>query len=145
MENKNNETKPNLISRLFARYHDSKIVKGIAGITISTAMILSMTACDPETFLPTGPGTENGTHQTEGNQNNTTDNSTDNTTDNTEDQTSKPDISQYSELLQYVLTDDYYSTVLTSLYNGNINNKSAILGKRWRISFKYCLYLIDQL
>lgn len=133
MENKNNETKTSLIARLFARYHNSKVAKSIVGLTVATAVATSMVACDIDKYFPPRPDhshTEQ-TQQTDPNET-TTQNGTTNTVDSenntenpTETENQQPDLSEYSELLQYVLTDSYYTSVISKFASGAINKDSA--------------------
>lgn len=126
MENNNNENKTSLLARLFARYHDSKIVRRILGLAITSAMVVTAAGCNVNDFIPSD--TNAPTEQTQpNNENNSTNTSTEDSTSTPSNENSKPDLSQYSELLQYVLTDSYYNDIIDKLNSGQINKDSAFL------------------
>ena len=104
-----NENKQSLIKRLFTKLQPAKIVKKLATLTLALGIALGTTACSNTPNNNTNPGTtpptteQGGNEQGGGNQN---------------------DYSQYSPLLQGVLTDDYYNLLIDQAKaNPNIANK----------------------
>ena len=103
MEEKNlNENKTSLLRRSIAKFHNSQIVKKIAGLTLAGAMIFSMTGCEYDISIkPNGSDTEINIEGTINPPSNDTTNSQTN-----------PELGEYSELLLNVLNNPDYNSLL---------------------------------
>ncbi len=110
MEEKNfNENKTSLIKRSIAKFHNSQIIKTIAGLTLAGAMIVSMTGCEYDiTIKPNGSDTDIHFEGTINPPN-----------DETSNTPTNPEVGEYSELLLNVLNDYYYNNLIVNAKNGN--------------------------
>ena len=97
-----NETK--LFKKLIARFHNSKIVQKLTGLIVTSSLLLSLASCDSNNY-DSGNSNDNPNDNTS-NVGNNTNNNNGNTNDNT------IDMSQYSQLLQNVLNNEYYDSLL---------------------------------
>ena len=108
MEEKNShEQKTSLLNRLVARFYNPKIARRLSGLLLVGAMMLTSAGCDWEiTVKPKDPNQTNPPI--------TDTNPGDTTTTNPGIQ-----LEQYSELLQNVLTNEYYNYLIDSARGGN--------------------------
>lgn len=107
----NEQNKPNenlsLLKRLFAKFHKSQIIKSVAGLAIAGSIALSMAGCDYDIIIkPKDPSTDTNPPVTD----------TTSPNNNSNDQSQ---LENYSELLQNVLTNDYYNSLIDSARAGN--------------------------
>jgi len=107
MNNQQNNTNENvkLINRLTAKFHNSQILKKIAGLALAGAITISLTACDYDlTIKPDNSETEikiEGTFTTPTQQ-----------TTTAQTTSSSQDLDEYSDLLKQVVADEYYHSLL---------------------------------
>ena len=135
MENNlNQNSEPNLLKRSYIRFLTAKIVKKLTAITISSALVLSLAACDEVldsngnvVQLPTTPGihTPGGTETPNPGNNQNDVNNPGNTTD---PGTTTPDIPEipgrdpidttgHSQILQNIINDPYYDYLFAKIVN----------------------------
>ena len=101
--------KISLLNRLYAKFHNTKIYKTILGLALASAITLGSTGCGYIPFPDKGTTPNQGTHLVPDNGDETT----------APSQTNQVDISQYSQMLQNVLTNEQYNNMIASARNGN--------------------------
>lgn len=119
MKNEPNKTKEeyvNLIARLNARFHTAKICKTFAGLAIAGTMLVSTVACSNEGIY--NPNNTDTNTQSTG-QHETTNRETTGAETNRETETDV--LEQYSELLQNVLTNSTYNSLIAQAESGNFD------------------------
>lgn len=102
MNNELNEKKVGLLSRLIAKLHPAKISQKLTALALTTAIIFTLSSCNELPPTTGGSGTNPDSSQTD-------------TNNPSQDEN---DYSQYSELLQYVLEDEYYTYLAQNMPRG---------------------------
>lgn len=105
-DNKNAD-EVSFIKRLTARFHETKIAQKIGSLIVGGAMIFNLAACNNDKNDNTNNNDDSHISDT-----------TNNNNSNNSNTNQQPDFSQYSELLQHVLTDEYYVDVMQKMDAG---------------------------
>ena len=117
----NEDKKENLFKRLIARFHNTKIAQKLTSLAITSSLVLSLAACD-STNMPDDTNTKDPNNSISDVQNGN--NVNNNTNNNQNNSNSDVDVSGYSEILQHLLTDPYYTNLVRTA-NREIYFKNA--------------------
>lgn len=103
-----NENKETLFKRLIARFHSTKIAQKLTSLVVASSLVVSLGACTNEIQdnIQNNNNNDITNNEVENEQNNNENNSNNNVNEDI-------DVSGYSEILQHVLTDPYYTFLLS--------------------------------
>lgn len=104
MDNNSNEKKVGLLAKLKAKLSTPKIAQRITSLALATTILLFSVGCD-ETTIPSGGTTPDSSQTQQG----------------STPSTNQIDISQYSQLLQNVLTSEYYNGLIAQSKTDAVN------------------------
>lgn len=118
MNNHVDNEKISLFKRVLSGIHNFKIGKKLAALALAVGIGVSLVACVTEQ-PPADPnqGTVNN------DQNNNNENDNENNNENNQEPEKEIDYSQFSPLLQYVLQDEYYNSLIERIKSGEGTNE----------------------
>lgn len=123
MENNfENKKEANLLNRLYAKFHNTKICKRMVALALVSVMATASVGCD----VTITPSTDTTTPSIS--ENNPSINANPDVSQGGEvEETTKPNsnLNKYSELLQYVLTNEKYQNIIANYRAGALDLQSA--------------------
>ena len=122
MENQNEKSTGkfiNLINKLYARFHKSKIAQKLIGLTVTAATVLTLNSCQITITHGNGNDNEINNGENNNNENNNNQNNENNNKVPTSQTSVKIDLDDCSEFLQNILTNPTYDSLIEQIYAGN--------------------------